>query len=232
MRRAKPKGRYKAADYKDAPRIMNLIQDDINRGPRGGFVPIGERTTNSYLLEFILRSGVRSQEARLMQYKELRESKKFWLAQFDHLKKSKDGGAVQRPITLTPGLQAIIDAMKSRRADQSEDAYVFPSPLFRKRGQPYTQAAVDKLIKKLWPAMNVHGGRTTMRIWGEVNRLNLDLIDRQQGRRKAGVGATHYSIDGRPYLEDHTFKDRGEIMEQWESHCDGAPKAANKSNRK
>jgi hypothetical protein len=220
MRRAKPKGRYKAAAFKDAPRIMKLIQGDINRGPRGGFVPIGERTTSSYLLEFILRSGVRSQEARLMQYKELNEAKQFWLAPYEHLKKSKDGGAVERPIKLTPGLQAIIDAMKSRRFDQSGDAYVFPSPLARKRGEPHTQPALDVLMQKLWPAMNIHGGRATMRMWGEANELNLDLIDRQQGRRTKGVGATHYSIDGRPYLEDHTFKKRGEIAEQWESFCD------------
>jgi hypothetical protein len=219
QRRAKPKGRYKAASFKDAPCIMGLIQGDINRGPRGGFVPIGERTTSSYLLEFILRSGVRSQEARLMQYKELNEAKQFWLAQFEHLKKSKDGDACQRPIKLTRGLQAIIDAMKSRRFDQSGDAYVFPSPLARKHGQPYTQPALDKLIKKLWPAMNVHGGRTTMRMWGEANKLQLELIDRQC-RRTPGVGATHYSTDGRPYLEDHTFKDRGDIAEQWESFRD------------
>jgi hypothetical protein len=38
QRRAKPKGRYKAASFKDAPDIMGLIQGDINRGPRGGFV--------------------------------------------------------------------------------------------------------------------------------------------------------------------------------------------------
>jgi hypothetical protein len=225
QRRAKPKGRYKAADFKDAPRIMKLIQGNINRGPRGGFVPIGERTTNSYLLEFILRSGVRSQEARLMQYKELKEGKQFWLAQFEHLKKSKDGDAVQRPIKLTRGLQAIIEAMKPRRFDQSDDAYVFPSPISRKRGKPYTQPALDKLMQKLWPAMNIHGGRTTLRIWGDVNRLSLDLIDRQQGRRTKGVGATHYSIDGRPYLEDHTFKPRAKIMEKWESFCDARTKS-------
>jgi Arm DNA-binding domain len=220
QRRAKPKGRYKAAAFKDAPRIMELIQSEVNRGPRGGFVSIGERPTSSYLLEFILRSGVRSQEARLMQYKELNEAKQFWLASFEHLKKSKDGSACERPIKLTPGLQAIIDAVKSRRVDQSDDAYVFPSPLARKRGQPHTQGALDRLIKKLWPAMNVHGGRATMRIWGEANKLPLNLIDRQQGRREAGVGPTHYSIDGRPYLEDHTFEPRGDIAQQWESFCD------------
>jgi hypothetical protein len=220
QRRAKPKGRYKAASFKDAPDIMGLIQGDINRGPRGGFVPIGERTTSSYLLEFILRSGVRSGEARQMQYKELNEAEKFWLAPIEHLKKSKDGSACERPIKLTTALQAIIDAMKSRRFDQSGDAYVFPSPLSRRCGEPYNQGALDGLIKKLWPAMNVHGGRTTMRVWGEANKLPLNLIDRQQGRRERGVGATHYSIDGRPYLEDHTFEERGRIAELWESFLD------------
>jgi hypothetical protein len=202
------------------PFEMELIKGDINRNTRGGHFPIGERSTSSYLLEFILRSGVRSQEARLMQYKELDETEKFWLAPIEHLKKSKDGAACERPIKLTRGLQAIIDAMKSRRADQSDDAYVFPSPFARKRGKPHTQAGLDGLMKKLWPAMNVHGGRTTMRVWGEVNKLPLDLIDRQQGRRTPGVGATHYSIDGRPYLEDHTFEGRGDIAERWESFCD------------
>ena len=225
QRRAKPKGRYKAADFKDAPRIMKLIQGDVNRGPRGGFVPIGERTTTSYLLEFIFRSGVRSQEARLMQYKELKEAKQFCLAQFDHLKKSKDGDALQRPIKLTPGLQKIIEAMKPRRFDQSDDAYVFPSPISRKGGKPYTQAALDALMKKLWPDAHVHGGRSTLRIWGEANGINLNLIDRQEGRRIPGVGATHYSIDGRPYLEDHTFKPRGDLMEKkWERFLDSKSK--------
>ncbi|MGA8693601.1 MAG: hypothetical protein WB689_07090 [Xanthobacteraceae bacterium] len=229
LHRTKPKGRYKAAAFQDAPHVMKRIQSDVTRtkrGQRGGHYPIGERTSSSYLLELLLRSGVRSKEARLMQYKELNEAKKFWLAPIGHLKKARDGSVCQRPIKLTPGLQAIIDAVKPRRFDQSDDAYVFPSPLPKangKRGEPFTQQALDDLMKRLWPEMNVHGGRTMLRMWGESKNLRLDLIDRQEGRHVKGVGQTNYSVQGRPYLEDPTFEQRAAIMKQWERLLDQGP---------
>jgi integrase len=221
QRRVKPKGRYRAVPFQDAPRVMAKIQNDATCA--SGHYPIGERTSCSYLLEFLLRTGVRSKEARLMQYKELREKNKFWLAPIEHLKKARDGSATQRPIKLTPGLQAIIDAVRPRRFDQSGDAYVFPSPVRNKKGecgQPFTQQRIEQLLNRLWPGLDVHGIRTMQRIWGEANKANLDLIDRQQGRRAKGVGQTNYSVEGRPYLEDPTFKQRSAIMEQWERFLD------------
>jgi integrase len=237
LQRTKPKGRYKALAFKDQGRLIQRIQGHVTPSTSTHY-PAGVRTTLGYLLEFIERSGARPGEVRQMQYKELDEDNKVWLAPIDHIKPVK-GGASQRAVRLTEGLRAIIDAVRPRRFDQSGDAYVFPSPLPKangKRGEPYADGTISQYLNKLWTEfrINPHGARTTLWMWARYNGYDTDLIDRQQGRRVNGVGATHYSSVGRAYLEDETLDARGEIMEVWDRFCDQVdpPGARSKSQNR
>lgn len=220
--RTKPKGHYVAPEFKDMPIILQRARDYIIT--KTGQYPAGVRPTSGYLLEFILLSCVRSGEARQMQYKELEydavNKNWVWTAPLEHLKKVK-GGNFTRPVPLTKPMLDIIEAMRSRRFDQSEDAYVFPSPLPKRNGRyglPYAQPQLDKTIEKVWD-MDVHGARTAARMWATYNEYPELRMDRQQGRREKGVGGTHYGRMGRPYLEDETFPLRKKMMEHWARHC-------------
>jgi integrase len=222
LQRTKPKGRYKAAPFKDAGRLMQRIEGCV--AVQGTHYPAGARTTMSYLLDFCLRTGVRLKEARRMKYKELDEAKGAWLAPIENLKQVP-GGAEQRPIWISEKSQAIIDAVKPRRFTQSDDAYVFPSPLTKgngKRGEPYHGGTASKTLNKLWSEyrINPYGARTSLWMWADFYGHPTNLIDRQEGRRPKGVGATHYSSLGRAYLEDQTYERRRDLMKLWECYLD------------
>ena len=226
LRRTKPKGRYKAAPFQDAPRLIQRIQECVT-APACTYYPAGVRTTMSYLLEFLERTGVRPGEVRQMKYKEIDEAKGVWLAPIDHMKPVQ-GGASQRPIWISEKSQVIIDAVKPRRFDQSDDAYVFPSPLPKlngNRGEPYHEGMLSKALNALWTEyeINPYGARTMLWMWAHFHGLPMDLIDRQEGRRPKGVGPTHYSSVGRAYLEDETYPRRQALMKFWEDYLDGLP---------
>jgi integrase len=222
LQRTKPKGRYKAAAFKDTPRLMQRIEGCV--AVQGTHYPAGARTTMSYLLDFCLRTGVRLKEARRMKYKELDEAKGVWLAPVENLKQVP-GGAEQRPIWISEKSQAIINAVKPRRLTQSDDAYVFPSPLTKgngKSGEPYHGGTASKTLNALWSEyrINPYGARTSLWMWADFHGHSMNLIDRQEGRRPKGVGATHYSSLGRAYLEDQTYERRRDLMKLWECYLD------------
>jgi integrase len=109
---------------------------------------------------------------------------------------------------------AVLEEMQRRRADQSPDALVFPSPYGNQ------EMAVSTIMRHIrfalkWPIkVHAHGFRTTLNSWRAANTdYPYELVQRQFDHLPEGKV-------NQAYTRDDLMPRRRQMMEAWGAFCE------------
>jgi integrase-like protein len=200
----------------------------------------GKRTTLSLLIEFVALTAVRGGEARVAQWKEIDGD--MWNVPAQNRKgrkKQKREGKV-RPIPITPAMHNVLEEMRRRRTDLSEEALIFP----QSNGRAHAESNVGRELKTIckaigWPIeITVHGFRNTLRDWSRHHNYPPYLWLIQAGQKAGtifdavgGVIQHHRRGTDDAYGRGNLFERRREMMEHWARCCSGPPAEPERSER-
>jgi Arm DNA-binding domain len=220
MKLALPRAKYRAKPrasigWEDVPRFLALLRqlrdgDDI------------KLSTAALLLEMIVFSGVRPQEAFKAQWKEIKGDT--WEVPPEHLKEETDK---MRPIPLTAPMLVLLDRARTLRVNPSDDeALIFP-PVRNpegKYGKFYRSGPTDAIAAMKWDGDEVqpHGFRNTLQDWGEEKGKDSLLIDRQLDHvpKKGTSIRERYSHMVRQEAKDRSLVGRRGLMADYANEID------------
>jgi integrase len=220
-----PRGRHHAKarssiPFEDVPRFLARLRTMRDtQGPHQGQYP-----TIALLLEMIIFSGVRSQEPREAQWKEIKWEERVWEVPPGHLKVGKRHNKM-RPIPLTRPMLAVLEQMKERRLDPSDDeALIFPPSQAQNGNKPFDDSLLSRLTRELkWEKpVTPHGFRNTLKDWAEEKGWEDILVERQQDHlpKDGTATAVRYSHLVRAEAKDRSLSRRREMMEAYADFCD------------
>jgi integrase len=197
--------------YKDVPRLWAYLQnwEDPSNRRRG-------RTALVLLIQFIILTCVRTNEARLATWDQIDTERMIWTVPTGRKgnTKRKDERQVAREIPITPLMQAVLDEMRKKGIDQSPKAFVFPSPT-NPHGGPHNQGSCAQFVQQTlkWETLfHMHGFRSTLRDWCRANGYSPHLweiqVDHQLGDKTS-----------QSYGHDPMFEQRRQMMTAWGEYC-------------
>jgi integrase len=200
---------HASVPYKDAGRFAQSLRS-YRDGRVGGQAPFpNARTTVSLAVEMLLLTGVRTNEVRAAQWKEIDfPAKDVWLVPWQHLKTGYLHGK-SRAVPITEPMRAIFDEMQKRRFDQSPEAPVFPGDWSRD-GRLNRDTFSTFIRNSLgWEeGVTNHGFRTTLKDWCLAKGFSL-VWWAVQVNHETG------SKSDRSYGEDDLLEERRGMMEHW-----------------
>jgi integrase/transcriptional regulator with XRE-family HTH domain len=198
--------------YKDVGRFVQALRTCKYRGlwEKHG------RPINTYLLEFVVLTGVRVSEALLAQWKEFDLEQMLWHVPPEHKKTKKKK---RPPIPITKPMLAILGEMQKIRINPAPDGVVFPSfdaPGSRRLcDRPLTISSAMNVHRHLlkWSIqITTHGFRSTLKDWWRANRFPMDWYEIQVDHVLGNKSKQAYGHD--PMTEER----RG-LMELWGEYC-------------
>jgi integrase len=199
---------HAALPCQDIGRFMQKLRayEDPRGAGRGG------RTTVSLAVEFVVLTGVRLNEVRLAQWKEIDIEHMVWNVPPEHLKTGHLHGKM-RPIPITKPMLAVLEEAQKRRRDQSPDAVLFPAQ-WSKDGLLHRENFSTFIRKQLgWEIhVTIHGFRSTLRDWCRANKFPGEWWDIQVDHVLGDKTSQSYGHN--PLLEE-----RRRMMEQWGEYC-------------
>jgi integrase len=197
--------------YQDIPRFMAHLRawEDTSRRQQG-------HTAMALLIEFIVLSGVRTREARLMMWSEIDPNMRTWTVPWQHLKEGKFHKR-DRPIPITPPMRKVLEEMLRRPVDHSPNALVFPGSNGRPHGETSCPQFVRSTLKWTTPKIDLHGFRSTLRDWCRAKwaRPNYNDLWKLQVDHTLGKDKS----DG-AYGHDKLLEERRVMMTAWGEYLD------------
>ena len=156
------------------------------------------------LLEFLILTAARSQEARLAQWSEIDFATSTWTKPAEHTKTKEEHDV--------PLSTAALDVL-SRAAELlggRKDGLIFPS----KKGDVISNGVPSFVIKRLRIKCVPHGFRTSFRGWCAQTRVDFDLAELCLGHK---VG----NSSSQPYNREELIDLRRPIMQGWGEYVCG-----------
>jgi integrase len=199
--------------YQDIGRFMATLwayDDKSKSGHKQG------RTVMALMIEFIVLTGVRLNEALAATWGQFDFERGIWTVPTgrDGNVKRKDEREMQRELPITPQMLDVLRQIQEKGIDMSPDAPVFPSP----RGGQYHQNAPSEFIRDTlkWkePKIDLHGFRRTFTTWALA----------------PGRGFTQREVDGQldhkvpgqvrqAYDHGASAEERRPMMTAWGEYC-------------
>jgi integrase len=197
--------------YTDVGRFLQAVRNYQDRSDRKT-----GRTNISYVMEFVVLTGVRISEVLEAQWKEFDRATMTWNVPPEHRKNGKRKGNKVRPVPITKSLDKVLDEMEERRTDPSPDALVFPSP--RTGREIKTSSPANFIVGTLkWEIkITPHGFRSTLRDWmrAEVRDFK-EVFWKAQVDHQLGDGT---ATDG-AYGHNLLLEQRRPLMQMWDDYC-------------
>jgi integrase len=227
-------------NYVDAPRFVAAVKDYKNRGRGMSDRPLA---TVPALL-FLVYTGVRTQEVREAQWKEIDWENRLWNVPSHHRKAGHLKGKI-RAVPISTPMSVVLKEMKRRYPNAADDDLIFPG---RSRFGGLARGVINGFIKTSlrWDVnITPHGFRATLKAWADAQRppYNQIFVERQfdhvvrgidfsvQGAVLSAPGVAGYDHHDRPNMTDPTIEGdraRREMMEDYGKYLESykAPKVA------
>jgi integrase len=218
-------------NYEDAPRFIAAVKAYRNRG-RG----MSERPLATVpALLFLVYTGVRTQEVREAQWKEIDWENRLWKVPSEHRKAGYLKGKI-RAIPISKPMLVVLKEMLGRDPKAKPDDLIFPG---RSRFGGLARPSINAFIKTAlrWDVhITPHGFRATLKAWSRAQRPPYDpiFVERQFDHTVRGIdfsarGVAGYDDHDRPDMTDPTIEGRGarrEMTENYGTYLEGykAPK--------
>jgi integrase len=196
--------------YTDVGRFMEAIQSFRYTTHRFA-VQKDIHPIMTLMIEWVILTGVRIQEARDATWKEIDLSTNTWTVPWEHLK-SGDRHNTNRPVPVTKPMLVVLNKLGKHDLDQSPKALIFPG---HKNGRPFGESAhVNFLHHSLeWETrVTLHGFRSTLRDWWRANRFPRELWEIQ-------VDHVRGNKTSQAYGHDSLLEERRGPMELWGECC-------------
>lgn len=189
---------YPAMPWRDIPKffVENLSRD------------LKERSVTKNILEFLILTACRSNEARGMRWEEVDWENSIWKIPAARMKKSRSHNV---PLSS--------QALEILKAQQGKDeAFVFPSPF---KGVELSDMVLTTFLRKVKAHSDTpgryataHGFRSSFRDWCSENRYERDLAKRALAHKiKDKVDAAYHRTD--------LLQQRRPLMQRWADYVTG-----------
>jgi integrase len=164
------------------------------------------------IIEFQIFTGVRHNEIRQAQWKEINWDELTWTAPLAHTKTRE----YERAIPITRPMQDILEEVRHRTTDHSPNALIFPGTHGRVIGASAMATFLRRQVK--WKIkVDPHGARSTLRDW---MRAETDFDDVAW---KIQVGHLLGDMTSRAYGHDKLLELRRQMMTAYAKHCTTPP---------
>ena len=157
-------------------------------------------------LEFLILTATRSGEVRGAAWDEIDLDRKIWSVPADRMK-----GKVEHVVPLSSRAVEILHAAKDLRVS----TLVFPG---MKAGKPISDMTMSKLVKKLGYESDVHGFRTSFRVWvQEKTDTPFEVAEKALAHKTSNKVVAAYA-------RSDLFEKRRKLMEAWANYLSGDSK--------
>jgi integrase len=160
-----------------------------------------ETNTAAQALEFAILTAARTGEVRFARWGEIDLGAKLWTIPADRMK-------ARRPhrVPLSARALAILNAAPR----EEDDGFLF---IGARAGQPLGHQALDQVLKRINPAVTVHGFRSTFRDWaGETTNYPNHVVEMALAH---SIGSAVEAA----YRRGDLLAQRVRLMEDWASYC-------------
>jgi integrase len=183
---------HAALPWRDAPEFLQrLRQSDA---------------TSARLLEFIMLTAVRSNEARGATWSEIDLMARVWTIPAARMKMHRD-----HDVPLSEPAVALLRSLEKT----GEFVFVGGRGADKAKGKPMRNASLHALMKRLAGEATTHGFRSTFRDWCGENGVDRELAERCIAH-KVGSDAEN------AYARSSLIARRRPVMEAWGAFVDGA----------
>lgn len=187
LKRSKRVKHHPAMPFVELPEFMGLLKEREAMAAR--------------LLEFIILTASRSNEARGARWEEIDFDNKTWTVPAERMKMGK---AHVVPLS-NRAMEIITDLFQLKVND-----YIFPNP---SKLKPFSENGTRALLHRMGrPDVTTHGFRSSFRDWaGDCTNVQREVIEAALAHRiKDGVEAA--------YRRSSALEKRRELMERWSSY--------------
>jgi integrase len=151
-------------------------------------------------IEFLILTAARSGEVRLAAWQEIDLEQGLWTIPAERMK-----GNAEHVVPLS---RRAIEVLADARA-LCEDELVFPGA---KSGRPMSDMTMSKLIKELGFDADVHGFRTSFRVWvQERTKASFEVAEKALDHKTKNK-------DVAAYARSDLLEKRRQLMQQWADH--------------
>jgi integrase len=211
---------HRSLPYQKIGKLIELLRTYRHKGT-------GKRLLTSYILEFIILTAVRLDQARTLRWADIDWDNKVWKCE-----KHKRSKETKQPhiIPLSKTAMAILEQLQALQLMENIDSeYVFvhglpsdPSRPYRKKiakkpylGNMVSKAGILRLLQQTLglPNLTVHGFRSTFKSWAIDH--DWPEIDSEMALAH-GVGSEMSQLYGR---DAKRLEPRRRLMEAWAEYC-------------
>lgn len=157
-------------------------------------------TSTKLAVEFLILTAARSGEVRLATWSEIDLERSIWTIPAERMK-----GKVEHVVPLSARATEVLKAARTL----ADGDFVFPGA---KAGRPISDMTMSKLIKELGFDADVHGFRTSFRVWVQ-ERTNASF----EVAEKALAHKTKNKVVA-AYARSDLMEKRRKLMQQWADH--------------
>lgn len=194
LKRSKRVKHHPAMSFDELPEFMKLLKQREAMAAR--------------LLEFIILTASRSNEARGAKWDEIDFAQKTWTVPAERMKMGKE-----HVVPLSNRAVEIVSDLFGLRVNE----YIFPNP---SKLKPFSENGTRALLHRMKrPDVTTHGFRSTFRDWaGDCTHVQREVIEAALAHRiKDGVEAA--------YRRSTALEKRRKLMESWSDYCSSDPRA-------
>lgn len=188
LKRSKRVKHHPAMSFDELPAFMELLRKRESMGAR--------------LLEFIILTASRSNEARGAKWDEFDFTKKTWTVPAERMKMGK-----AHVVPLSKHAAKLVVELHALKVND----YVFPSPSKQK---PFSENGTRALLHRMGRSdITTHGFRSSFRDWaGDCTNVQREVIEASLAHRiKDGVEAA--------YRRSSALEKRRRLMNDWDDYC-------------
>ncbi|MBT4017633.1 MAG: tyrosine-type recombinase/integrase [Alphaproteobacteria bacterium] len=192
---------------KQKKKVKNHLALDYANIPKF-FTELGKLKTNPryrLALEFTILVALRSSEVRLATWKEFDLNNQLWTIPASRMKMDQE-----HVVPLSDRAMEILEVMELG----SDDEYVFKGS--RSNGQPYSDATLLQVLKRMKLGITVHGFRSTFRDWVSEETEFPDNV------AEMALAHTISNKSEAAYRRGKLLKKRRDLMESWARYCHSA----------
>jgi integrase len=193
---------FAAMPYADIPAFVAELRD-LRQDANGAFhVP-------AYALEFLIMTGMRSNEVLSGLWSEVDWEARTWTLSGERMKAGRE-----HKVPLSEPAVAILEAMRG----VSSSPLIFPGA---RKYQPMSGKAFERLLKRMGRNVTTHGFRSSLRDW---------VGDETEFPREVAEAVLAHAVGDateRAYRRGSAFEKRRTLMESWSAYVTGAAPGGN-----
>lgn len=158
------------------------------------------RASTKLAIEFLILTATRSSEVRLATWTEIDFERRLWTIPAERMKNN-----AQHVVPLSDRAIAVLTAARAL----GESELVFPGA---KVGRPLSDMTLSKLIKELGFNVDVHGFRTSFRVWvQEKTKASFEVAEKALAHKTSNKVVAAYA-------RSDLMEKRRQLMQRWADH--------------